>query len=147
VWAAALTRHLPWRTVPVEAMVIAAGLSILVLGAADDLRIASVLDAGGTAGDIRALGFGALGSIATNNLPTVIAALPVLHDDAQVWPLLIGANIAPTLVLTGSLSGLLWRDTARRLGLEVTGRRFSAVGLRVGLPALLVAGAIVLAVP
>jgi arsenical pump membrane protein len=51
--------------------------------------------------------------------------------------LLLGTNLGPVLVLSGSLSGLLWRDPALRLGVEVTASRYSAVGLRVGLPALL----------
>jgi len=61
-----------------------------------------------------------------------------------VWPLLIGSNIGPVLVISGALSGLLWRDTAGALGVRVSGRRYSAIGLRVGLPALIAASAVVL---
>ena len=56
--------------------------------------------------------------------------------------MLVGVNIAPTMLITASLSGLLWRDTARRLGVEVSARRYSAVGLRVGFPALVAAGVV-----
>lgn len=84
-----------------------------------------------------------IGSDASNNLPAVLAGARALHERSQVWPLLIGANIGPVLVLTGALSGLLWRDTARRLGVTVSARRYTEIGLRVGLPALIVAGAVV----
>ena len=67
-----------------------------------------------------------------------------LHDRAQVWALLAGTNVAPILVITGSLSGLLWRDTARRFGVHVSAREYSAVGVRVGLVALLLAAATVI---
>jgi arsenical pump membrane protein len=142
-WAAAATGALPWRTVPYEAMLVAAALAVLVAGAVADLRIHGLLDAGGVAGRLRALGFATVASNATNNLPAVLAGAASLHDRSQAWPLLVGANIGPVLVITGTLSGLLWRDTARRLGVAVSARRYTAVGLRVGLPALLVAGAAV----
>jgi arsenical pump membrane protein len=143
-WAAALTRTVPWRAVPYEAMLVAAGLAVLVAGAASSLHLRSFFDAGGVAGRARALAYGVVASDLTNNLPAVLAGAPVLHDRAQVWPLLIGVNVGPVLVLSGALSGLLWRDTATRLGVEVSARRYSQIGWRVGLPALLVAGALVL---
>ena len=57
--------------------------------------------------------------------------------------MLIGSNIGPVLVMSGALSGLLWRDTAGALGVAVTGRRYAWVGVRVGLPALIAASAVV----
>ena len=71
----------------------------------------------------------------------MLAGSASLHDRSQVWALLAGTNIGPVLVITGALSGLLWRDTAKRLGVEVTARHYTAVGVRVGLLALLLAGA------
>jgi arsenical pump membrane protein len=140
----ALTATVPWRTVPYEAMLVALGLAVLVAGAAQDLHIRGLLDAGGLLGRLRVFGFATVASNATNNLPTVLAGAASLHARSQVWPLLAGANIGPVLVISGALSGLLWRDTARRFGVEVSARRYSSVGLRVGLPALLAAGAIVI---
>ena len=125
---------------PVGAMLVAAGLAVLVAGALPHLHIDRLLDAGGIAGRLRAFGFGALGSDATNNLPTILAGSASLHDRAQVWPLLAGTNLTPILVISGSLSGLLWRDTARRFGVHITTRHYSAVGLRVGLLAVLCGG-------
>ena len=143
-WAALLASTLPVRAVPYEAILVAAGLAVLVAGASLHLHLASWFDAGGLAGRFRALSFGVVGSDVSNNLPAVLAALPALHERSQVWPLLIGSNIGPALVISGALSGLLWRDTAGALGVSVSGRRYAAIGLRVGLPALIAASAVVL---
>ncbi|MGD9794777.1 MAG: ArsB/NhaD family transporter [Acidimicrobiia bacterium] len=145
VWAALLVREIPWRAVPYEAVFVAASLAVLVAGAVGHLGLEHLLHGSGIAGRARAFAFGAVGSNASNNLPALLAALPSV-DRGQVWALLIGANVGPSLVLTGALSGLLWRDTARRLDVEVSARRYSTVGLRVGLPALLAAGTAVILV-
>ena len=142
-WGAALAMHVPVRAVPYEAMLVAAGLSVLVAGATTYLRLARIFDASGVIGRVRTLLFGVVASDVSNNLPAVLAGMSALRGRAQVWPLLIGSNIGPVLVLSGALSGLLWRDTAAGLGVEVSARRYSYVGLRVGLPALIAAGAIV----
>jgi len=52
--------------------------------------------------------------------------------------------LGPVLVISGALSGLLWRDTAGALGVAVSGRHYTSIGLRVGLPALIAASAVVL---
>jgi arsenical pump membrane protein len=143
-WAALLASTLPVRAVPYEAILVAAGLAVLVAGASAHLRLASWFDAVGFAGRFRSLAFGVVASDVSNNLPAVLTALPALHERSQVWPLLIGANIGPVLVISGALSGLLWRDTAGALGVAVSGRRYTSIGLRVGLPALIAASAVVL---
>jgi arsenical pump membrane protein len=143
-WAGALTRRAPWRSIPYESILLAAALGVLVAGAAAHLGLDRLLDAGGVPGRARALAFGAVAADATNNLPAVLAAVPALHGRDQVWALLVGADLGPALVLSGALSGLLWRDTASRLGVEVSARRYSEIGLRVGLPALAAAAVAVL---
>ena len=39
-----------------------------------------------------------------------------------MWPLLLGVNLGPLLLLTGSLAGLLWQAGARRAGVEIDAR-------------------------
>lgn len=134
----------PWRTVParvmpLDAVAVAFGLAVLVVAAVPHLGLRTLLDAGGIDGRVRALAFGVLGSDLTNNLPTVLAGVGAVSDRSQVWPLLVGTNLGPVLVVTGSLSGLLWQQTAARLDVVVTARRYSTMGVRVGLPALAVA--------
>jgi arsenical pump membrane protein len=78
-----------------------------------------------------------------NNLPAVLVGLRHVSAPARVWPLLLGVNLGPMLLLTGSLAGLLWQASARRAGVEVDARRYSRVGVTVGVPAM-VAAAVVL---
>ena len=146
VWASCWSRTVRWRSVPLGAITVAGGLAVLVAAALPSLALDTVLGRTGITGRIGALVFGVVGSNATNNLPAVLAAVPSLGDTGQVWPLLVGTDMGPVLVLTGSLSTLLWRDTARQLGVDVTARRYSSVGIRVGGPALLAATAVVLLV-
>jgi arsenical pump membrane protein len=55
---------------------------------------------------------------------------------------LLGVNLGPTLLVTASLSGLLWRETMRREGVEVSAGDYFRTGLKVGLPALVAATAV-----
>ncbi len=144
VWAAVLAAEVPLRAIPYEAMLVAAGLSVLVAGATSFLRLERIFDAAGAIGRLRTLMYGVVASDVSNNLPAVLAGMTSLRDRSQVWALLIGSNIGPVLVISGALSGLLWRDTAAGLGVEVSGRRYSIVGLKVGLPALVVASVAVI---
>jgi hypothetical protein len=43
--------------------------------------------------------------------------------------------------VSGSLAGLLWLDTAQRLGVEVDARAYTRIGWRIGLPVLAAAAA------
>lgn len=144
LWCVLMARNLPVRSVPVGAIVLAAAMTVLVSGALPHLDLAGWFAHGGVAGDARALLFGVVASDAANNLPAVLAGSASVARLDQVWPLLVGVNIGPVLVLTGALSGLLWRDTAASMGVDVSPRRYAAVGVRVGLPALLVASLVVL---
>ncbi|MCB1000868.1 MAG: hypothetical protein KDB40_16350 [Acidimicrobiales bacterium] len=137
----------PLVALPWEAVLVALALGVVVAGATPHLGLESLLDGSGVAGRAQALLAGVIGANVTNNLPAVLATAPALGSSDQVWPLLIGVNIGPALVLTGALSSLLWRDTAAAAGVHVAAARFSAVGVRVGLPALAVAGAWVVLVP
>jgi arsenical pump membrane protein len=142
-WGAALAADVPVRAIPYEAMLVAAALGVLVAGATSYLNLERIFDATGVVGRARTLAFGVVASDVSNNLPAVLAGMTSLHDRSQVWSLLIGSNIGPVLVLSGALSGLLWRDTAANLGVEVSTRRYSSIGVRVGLPALVAASVVV----
>jgi len=144
LWAVVVSTKIPVRAIPYQAILVAAGLGVLVAGASAHVDLAALFDAVGREGRFRSLSFGIVASDLTNNLPAVLAAVPALHDRSQVWPLLIGSNIGPVLVISGALSGLLWRDTAASLGVTVSGRRYASIGMRVGLPALVAASAVVL---
>lgn len=143
VSASFVARTLPWRSIPLPAVAVAAGLAVLVGSAVPHLGLERIFERSGTAGDLGVVAFGVVASNLTNNLPAVLAGSQSMVDATQAWPLLIGVNVGPALVLTASLSSLLWRDTARAMGVEVSVRRFSAVGFRVGLPAIVVGAVLV----
>jgi arsenical pump membrane protein len=141
-WAAALatevvliaaTRQIPWRQVPVGTAVLAAALAVLAAGVAGALpRAFTSLGAGGARGFVG----GVVSANALNNLPAISVGLARVSAPARVWPLLLGVNLGPLLLLTGSLAGLLWQASARRAGVEVDARRYTRVGAAVGLPAM-----------
>jgi arsenical pump membrane protein len=143
----AMTRWVPWRTVPVGAVVLAASLGILAAAAAPHLDLENALGPDAPGGDLRIVALAVVAANAINNLPAVLIGLPALGPDPddRLWSLLLGVNMGPVLIVSGSLAGLLWLDTTRRLGVRVDARRYTSVGLRVGAPALLAAIAVLLA--
>ncbi|MEY2463803.1 MAG: hypothetical protein QOH64_1941 [Acidimicrobiaceae bacterium] len=128
-------RRLPWRAVPVGTAVLAFALAVLAIAAAPAVHLDRLLDG---ASGVRAAVVGAgLANIASN-LPVVVVGLRSLGPDPStvaVWGLLLGVNAGPTLLVTGSLSGLLWLTTVRREGLDVGAGDYFQAGVRVGLPA------------
>ena len=94
-------------------------------------------------GGVRSFGTGLLSADVFNNLPATLVTLPHITRTATVWPLLFGLNAGPTLVITGSLAGLLWQASARASGVHVTAREYSRIGVLVGVPAM-IAGLLVL---
>jgi arsenical pump membrane protein len=134
------SRRVPWRDVPVPAVALALALGTLALCAASALHVERVLAVGGLRGDALMFGTVALGANAVNNLPAVLLALPGLHmHHARVWSVLLGANLGPTLWVTGALSTLLWQSMMARLGIPVSARKYAALGVRVGIPVLVAA--------
>lgn len=142
----AATRRVTWRELPLGAAAIACALGVLAAAAAPELGLDRALRAG-PGDELRVFALAAAGANAVNNVPALLVGLPALGADpgSRLWALLLGVNIGPVLVVSGSLAGLLWIDTARRLGVPVDARRYTVVGLRVGGPALLAALGVLLA--
>jgi arsenical pump membrane protein len=137
-----VARTVPWRAVPWGTAAVAAGLAIVAAAAAERAGAADWLVASGTWDQALR---GAVAANLLNNLPAFLVALPHTASTDQVLALLFGVNVGPTILVTGSLAGLLWLDAARRHGLAVGARDYARVGLLAGVPALL-AGIAVLAV-
>ena len=72
-------------------------------------------------------GIAVAAAISVNNLPAAVllSSTPPAHARA----LLLGLNIGPNLVLTGSLSAILWLQVARREGFRPSLARYSRVGV------------------
>ncbi|MDQ1519969.1 MAG: hypothetical protein QOI55_1042 [Actinomycetota bacterium] len=138
----ALARRLPWRAVPIDAALLAGALAVLAAGVAARIDVGRLL--GGSSGALglaRHAGVSALFANGTNNLPAFLVLFPfAAHGPrVQLWAVLLGVNLGPVLVVTGSLSGLLWLTVARREGLEVGPRAYFRVGLIAGAPAFVLA--------
>jgi arsenical pump membrane protein len=132
---AVFTREFPWRRVPIGTIVLASGLAVVAAGVATSFpHLFSSAGDGGW----RSFGTGVLSADVFNNLPATLVTLPHITRTATVWPLLFGLNAGPTLVITGSLAGLLWQASARASGVHVSAREYSRVGLMVGVPAMVV---------
>jgi arsenical pump membrane protein len=145
-WAVALAadavllvvvRQVPWRQVPAGTALVAASLGVLAAGAVRGLGVDHLISGSSTADLARAAGLSAAAANLFNNLPALLVALHAVgsHVTPTLWAVLIGVNMGPVLLVTGSLASLLWLDTLGRLGVVVQARDFTRVGVRVGLPA------------
>jgi len=134
-----VTRRVPLRFVPWRTVIVAAALAVLAAGVA--IAFPDVFGALGRGG-LRGFGAGVLAANVLNNLPAVIVGLPHVHVQSHVWPLLLGVNLGPTVLLTGSLAGLLWQAGAQRAGVQISALHYTRVGVRVGIPAMLAAAAV-----
>ena len=131
-------RSVPIRAVPVGTALVAGGLAILSGAAARHIGVSSLLQGTGVLASARTAAVAAGGANLVNNLPAFLVGLAHLgHARAMVWPLLLGANMGPSLLVTGSLAALLWR---RAMASEGEGQSALAVfrlALEVILPAAL----------
>ncbi len=132
------TRRLPVRAIPWGTALVAAALGMLATSAATGLSLGPLL--GGGTGPLATLRIAAVSAAAANvvnNLPALIVALPFVSRPGacSLWPVLLGVNAGPSLLVTGSLASLLWVESMSQLGVQVRARQFLAMGLRVSLPA------------
>jgi len=137
----------PWAAIPWGTALVAASLAVLADAAVAHLAVGHLIGGAGPAAQARTTAVAAVGANVVNNLPALLLALPSLPHGAScaLWAVLLGVNIGPSLIITGSLASLLWLDSMARLGVSVTAWDYSRVGVRVGLPALLVALGVLLA--
>ncbi len=145
--SARLRGVIPWGVIPWGTALVAASLAVLADAAVAHLAIGHLIGGVGLAAQARTTAVAAGAANAVNNLPALLLALPSLSHgpSCALWAVLLGVNIGPSLVVTGSLASLLWLDSMGRLGVSVTAWDYSRVGVRVGLPALLVALGVLLA--
>jgi arsenical pump membrane protein len=141
-----LVRDLRLGDFPFGAAGLAIGLGIVATAAAPHLGLEHLFASNSLATQARTAGLAMLGADTINNLPALLVGLPALGDHhVQLWPLLFGVNFGPIFVLHGALAGLLWRGTAAQLDVSVSAWQYTKTGLRVGIPAVAVGLAIVIA--
>lgn len=104
------------------------------------------LDAAGRFGGfaVNAIGAGGAALIANalNNLPVAVAASYVVaHPPAThlAYALILGVDVGPNLLTTGSLATILWLSVLRGYGLHMSRRQYLRLGLVI-VPSTLAAG-------
>lgn len=140
-------RRPPWRVVPVGTAALAVSLGVLATGAVSHLPVSSWLGGGtGVAGLARAAGVAALAANLINNLPALLVILPGVNGSrSELWAVLVGVNMGPVLVVTGTLASLLWVETVRRMEVTVRAVDVTRAGVRIGLPGAFAGLAVLLA--
>ena len=88
-------------------------------------------------------GTAAIGSAALNNHPMALVNMLALEarrseGSHQFLAALVGGDLGPRLLPTGSLAGLLWFECCRQLGVHISAGRFVAIGAFLTLPTLVV---------
>jgi arsenical pump membrane protein len=135
----AVWRAVPWRAVPAGTAVVAGSLAVLAAAAVVHLPVDQLIGGTSVPDPARTAGVAAAGANVVNNLPALLVALPAAGPGVtpSLWAVLLGVNMGPVIVVTGSLASLLWLDALRRLGVPARARDFSRIGVRVGLPGAL----------
>jgi len=131
-----IVRQVPWRSVPIGTGLVAASLAALAATVVARLPLTSLLGGTGVAGLARTAGIAAVLANVVNNLPALLVLLPAVghHPGPSLWALLIGVNMGPVLLATGTLASLLWLHAVGQLGVKARAHDVSLIGLRVGLP-------------
>jgi arsenical pump membrane protein len=123
VTATALRRHRPRIDARALALLfaLAVGLGTLARLWHGPSHVLETSGAWGTAG------IGALASLLVNNLPAAVllSARQTAHPDA----LLLGLDLGPNLAVTGSLSALLWLQSARTVDARASIGTYTRLGL------------------
>ena len=143
-----VTRTFPVAVVPWESVVTILGLGVLASAAARHLGLAGVVGGSSLPDIVRTTAASALAANVVNNLPALLVALPFTghHASWPLWSVLLGTNVGPLVLPSGSLAVLLWISTVRRLGVPVRDRDFMRVGWWIGVPALAASTATLLVV-
>lgn len=138
-----LRRPLRPADIPLGTAAAVASIGVLAAGAAAALHTSRLIAGTNSLALARTIGATALGANVLNNLPALLVALPATGDGVgpRTWAVLIGVNMGPVVLVTGSLASMLWLDALNRFGVRATARDFTRIGVSVGLPAALAGAA------
>ena len=124
-FAARLSPRQLWDSVTPGVLLGVLALSV-VLGAAAR-GVSSLGHLVGGAGRWESAWLAAGAAVLVNNLPAAVALSS--HPAGHPRALLLGLDLGPNLAVTGSLSGILWLQVARRHGARPSARRYTLLGL------------------
>ncbi|MDO5753904.1 SLC13 family permease [Arthrobacter sp.] len=124
-----------WRMLPVQPLLLAMGLFLIIQTLHDHGLGAALAHAAGSGEDFTALlqlaGLGALSANAVNNLPAYLALEPAAGSPLRLAALLIGVNLGPLVSPWASLATLLWHSRLRAMGINISWRGYMLAGLAV----------------
>jgi arsenical pump membrane protein len=139
----AVTRWLPWRTLPVTtaagvavvaaavALVIPSGWLVGLLSHDRPLALVGIVGLAGAAANL------------VNNLPALLVALDGAHQMTWgMWAWLLGVNTAAVLLPLGALANLLWRRVLADDEVAVSWADYVRLTVPVAVPAVVAAAAV-----
>lgn len=135
---------LHWSMVPIQPLLLAMGLFLLV-ATLHDHGLGTALARLSGSGDgflslLRLAGLGVLGANGFNNLPAYLALEPAAGSHVRRAALLIGVNLGPLVTPWASLATLLWHNRLKSMGISISWIGFALAGL--GLVVVLIPGAV-----
>ncbi len=145
------------REIPFPILIFLVGMFVLVRGLENAGAVTWLREAYATlpGGAPRVFGVGAisaLGSALLNNHPMALLNAVALApepggDPKPILAALVGGDLGPRLLPTGSLAGLLWLEWLRREGVAISLRRFVLLGIIMTVPSLIVGLAVLALAP
>ena len=135
-----VTRHVPWRDLPVltAAGVAAIGAVVALVVPADALR--DLLHRSAPAALAGVAGLATVAANAVNNLPAVLVGSRAVHHTTWgLWAWLLGVNAGAVLLPLGALANLLWLRIVRTEGIAIGPRTYARAVVPIAFPALVAA--------
>ncbi len=137
---AAVTRVLPWRSIPLLTAIGVAlvGLAAALLVPASATHRLATVDA--PLALAATVGIAAGAANVVNNLPATLIGLQGVDSATWgMWAWLLGVNTGSVLLPIGALANILWWRIVRREGVEVDLRTYVRATVPVAVPALIAA--------
>jgi arsenical pump membrane protein len=135
-----LCRKIPLKEIPVNTALLVLCLGPLTLSTISSLKSTSYFNNKSFIG-LFALGIiSVIGANLFNNLPTTLVAVSSLKPPLPkgVWPFLLGVDMGPSLLITGSLAAMLWLEIARDFNVKYQPIEYAKWGFTVTIPAFVI---------
>jgi arsenical pump membrane protein len=138
----AVTRSVPWRSVPVATAALVAAVAALVAFLVPGDLVAGLVHRDAPLALLAITGVATVAANAVNNLPAMFVGLgDARHVTWGLWAWLLGVNAGAVLLPLGALANLLWHRILRSEGITLRWRAHLYLVLPVALPALAAAAA------
>ncbi len=133
-------RKIPIKTLPIGTTLLALSLAILSISLLNPFHLGFLVDASTPYLTLRTIFTVGAASNLINNLPATMLSVHLLspHATTALYATLIGANMGPFLLNIGSLSWLLWLAIMKNVGIKVSLKDTSRIGILVVGPAFLI---------